>query len=253
MIREDTGRKLKTTQTSLQVLELVLEHDGLTLAELNRMLDKPKSTLHSHLTTLRDSRYLVQENDTYEVSYRLALLGEQVRHKTQVDPIATDVVRDLAEETGEEANFTVLEHGRLLLVHGASGRTGDNGPDGDFRTEYYMHNTAAGKAILAEMDRERIERILEEWGMPREAEATITDREQLFEELSAAAERGYSVVDEEFAPGLVAVGACVYRGERILGGVSVGGPKYRLDISRLHNEIADSLLDAVDRLQQQLD
>ena len=159
----------------------------------------------------------------------------------------------MAEETGEEANFTVLEHGRLLLVHGASGRTGDNGPDGDFRTEYYMHNTAAGKAILAEMDRERIERILEEWGMPREAEATITDREQLFEELSAAAERGYSVVDEEFAPGLVAVGACVYRGERILGGVSVGGPKYRLDISRLHNEIADSLLDAVDRLQQQLD
>jgi len=244
------GRTLKTTRTSLRVLELVIEHDGLTLAELNEMIDKPKSSLHSHLTTLRECRYLVREGDTYKESFRLALLGEQARRGTKIDEVAGVVVEDLAERVGEEVNFSVLEHGRLLLVQGASDRADSN--DGDYRTEYYLHNTAAGKAILTEMDRERVESIIDEWGMPRETEATITDRDRLFEELSAVGEEGYSVVDEEFAPGLVAVGAPVHDDGTIIGGLSVGGPKYRLDTTRIHQDIADALLDAVDTFEQYL-
>lgn len=250
MLGEQKGRTLKTTQMSLRVLELVIEHDGLTLAELNDMIDKPKSSLYNHLTTLEQCRYLVREEDTYEQSFRLALLGEQVRRGTKIDDVAADVVEALAEQTGEEVNFTVLEHGRLLLVQGASGRAETK--DIDYRTEYYLHNTAAGKAILAEMDRERVERIIDEWGMPRETEATITDRDRLLEELATIAEQGYSVVDEEFAPGLVAVGAPVHDDGRIIGGLSVGGPKYRLDTARIRQEIADALLDAVDTFEQEL-
>jgi len=252
MIENDAGRKLQTTQTSMQVLELVLKHDGLTLAELNEMLDKPKSTLHSHLTTLTDCRYLVRRGNTYEVSFRLALLGNRVRHKTDFNAIVTEIVEDLNSATEEETNFTVMEHGRLLLVHGTSGGASDDDQRGEFRTEYYMHNTAAGKAILAEMERDRVERILDEWGMPREAEATITDREQLFEELAEIAEQGYSVVDEEVAPGLVGVGATVHKDERIIGGLSVGGPKYRIDTPSLHSDIVEELLEAVDRFEEHL-
>lgn len=250
MIMEETGRTLKTTRMSLRVLELVIEHDGLTLAELDEMIDKPKSSLHSHLTTLRECRYLVREGDTYKESFRLAILGEQARRGTEMDEVAADVVEDLAERSGEEVNFTVLEHGRLLLVHGVSDRV--EAKDIDYRTEYYLHNTAAGKAILAEMDRERVDRIIDEWGMPRETEATITDRDRLYEELSEIADRGYSVVDEEFAPGLVAVGAPVHKGGTTIGGLSVGGPKYRLDTARIRQDIADALLDAVDTFEREL-
>ncbi len=253
MFGEDSGRTLKTTRTSLRVLELVLEHDGLTLAELHRMIDKPKSSLHSHLTTLHECRYLVREGDTYEVSFRLPLLGDRVRHENPVDAVGGDVVEALAEATGEEANATVLEHGRLLFVHGASGRSTDGEEAAGVRTEYYLHNTAAGKAILAEMDRNRVERVLETWGLVRETEATITDREQFLAALSETANRGYGVVDEEFAPGLLAVGAPVHDTDgTILGGLSVGGPKYRIDTGRLHHDLVEALFDAVDTFETEL-
>jgi len=248
---EDTGRTLKTTRTSLEVLELVLERDGLTLAELDRLVDAPKSSLHAHLTTLRDCRYLVQDGDTYEVAFRLALLGERARRRHPVEGITAEVVEDLAERTGEEANFTVLEHGRLLFVHGASGRSTAEKEVG-FRTEYYLHNTAAGKAILAELDRDAVERIVDEWGLPRETEATITDRDRLLETLAETADQGYGLVDEEFAPGLVAVGAPVHDADGIVGGLSVGGPKYRIDTPRLRRDIVDELLDAVDAFEREL-
>ena len=103
MVGEDTGRTLKTTRTSLRVLELVLEHGGLTLAELDRLVDAPKNSLHAHLTTLRDCRYLVQDGDTYEIAFRLALLGDRVGHRHPADGIATDVVEELGRRTDEEA------------------------------------------------------------------------------------------------------------------------------------------------------
>jgi DNA-binding IclR family transcriptional regulator len=252
MLGEDTGRTLKTTRTSLQVLELVLEYDGLTLAELDELVDKPKTSLHGHLTTLRDCRYLITDGHTYRGSCRLALLGEQAKHSNRAVPIAADVVEQLSAQTGLEANFTVLEHGRLLLVHGTPGESADDATGG-FRTEYYLHNTAAGKAILAEMDREYVELVVDEWGLPSETDATITDRERLFETLSATAERGYGVVDGESAPGVVAVGVPVHDADgAIVGGLSVGGPEHRVDTGWLHREVVDLLLEGVENLERDL-
>jgi len=249
---KNTGRMLKTTRTSLRVLELVMEYDGLALADLDSMLDKPKSSLHSHLQTLENCRYLVRRGDTYHVGYRVALLGEEVKRRYRVASVAAPVVEDLAERTGEEANFTLLQHGRLLFVHGEWGESTDKQTAG-YRTEYYLHNTAAGRAILAEMDRDRVERIVERWGLPRETEATITDREQLSEVLAETAERGYGLVDEESAPGLVSVGAAVHDDGEVIGGLSVGGPTYRIDTHRLEAELVDALFDAVDAIEDELD
>ncbi|EMA33487.1 IclR family transcriptional regulator [Haloarcula japonica] len=253
MIENTGSRTLKTTRTSLRILTLVLEHEGLTLAQLDEMIESPKSSILSHLNTLRDSRYLVKSDGTYRVSFRVALLGETVRSRYPSRERVRTVLEELAERTGEEANFTIFEHGRLLMFHGTSGNAATEEDEADYRSEYYLHNTAAGKAILSEIDSARVDRILEKWGLPRESEATITDREQLFNTLEETAERGYGIVDEEFAPGLVAVGAAVHRDDgTILGGLSVGGPKYRVDRTRIDQELGDQLLDAVQSLESSL-
>lgn len=245
---DNDGRKLKTTRTSLRILEIALEHEKVTLAELDRIIDKPKSSLHSHLNTLVDCRYLVKDGNVYTTSFRLALLGDRARQQKRLAPTATQQVDQLAATTGEEVNVTVLEYGRLLMVYGSS--DSETPEDASFRREYNLHNTAAGKALLAELDRDRVTRILEEWGMPRETESTITDRERLYECLKEISEQGYAVVDEEFAPGLVAVGATVHGPEGdVIGGLSVGGPKYRLDMDRLHGELAEQLLSTVESLE----
>ncbi|PSQ56734.1 MAG: ArcR family transcriptional regulator [Halobacteriales archaeon SW_9_67_25] len=252
MVGECTGRTLKTTRTSLRVFELVLEYNGLALADLDDMLDRPKSSLYSHLRTLEDARYLVRDGGTYHVGYRMALLGQEVERRYPATSVAPPVVGKLAEKTGKEANFTLLEHGRLLLVHGASGESAAENPT-EYRTEYYLHNTAAGRAILAGMDRDRVERVLDEWALPRETEKTITDRDHLFEVLADTAERGYGLVEEEVSPGLVSVGAPVHDNEGIVGGLSVGGPVDRVDTTRLEGELVDPLFEAVDTIERQLD
>jgi DNA-binding IclR family transcriptional regulator len=250
MLTGGKGRPLKTTRTSLRTLELIIKHEGLTLAELDRSIDKPKSTVHSHVHTLLNCRYLVEEDGVYNASFRLSLLGERARYRHLDDERTREAVEELAEATGEEANYTVLEHGRLLMAHGASGYSATEKRDTDFRTEYYLHNTAAGKAILANMERGRVERILE--SMPQEAETTITNRERLLDSLDEIADRGYGVFEGELPPGLVAVGVPIHYDRKIIGGLSVGGPKYRIDMNRLHTELADTLLETAEALENDL-
>lgn len=253
MIEDVTGRRLKTTQASLEILRLILEHDGLTLSELDSMVDSSKSSICSHLNTLLDSRYVVKEGDTYHVSFRVALLGERARHRYPDDRTVERIVDRLARATGQEANFTIFEHGRLLMCYGSSADEETNTSSTRYRSEYHLHNTAAGKAILAELDRSHVESILDYWGLPRESEETITDRERLFEELDEIATRRYAIVDEEFAPELVAIGAPVHDEDgSIVGGLSVGGPKYQVDVRRLEREFTDELMNAVESLESSL-
>lgn len=253
MIGNVTGRRLKTTATSLEILRLVLEHDGLTLDEIDGMVDSSKSSICSHLNTLLDSRYLVKKNGSYHVSFRVALLGDRARHRYPTGEDVQAVIDRLARATEQEANFTIFEHGRLLACYGTSADEEANGTDVRYRSEYHLHNTAAGKAILAELDREEVEAILDHWGLPRESEETITNRDQLFDVLDEYESRGYAVVDEEFAPGLVAIGAPVHGADGgIIGGVSVGGPKYQISLRRLERESADHLLTAADELESVL-
>jgi DNA-binding IclR family transcriptional regulator len=254
MATDGPGRTLKTTRTSLRILELVAERGGVTLAELDGLRDESKSTLHAHLATLHRCRYLVREGDTYRVSRQPYLLGERAKGRDGLDAHARETVDRLADATDQEANFTVFEHGRLVMIYGALGRSPGPTKRIDFRREYYCHNTAAGKAILAELPEDRVDRIVEEWGLPEETDATITTRGALDEALAAAADRGYGVVDEEFATGLVAVGAAVHGPDgRIVGGLSVGGPKYRIDDRRLHGTIADRLREAVEEFEAELE
>lgn len=248
-----TGRRLKTTQTSLEILKLILEHDGLTLAELDTMISSSKSSICSHLNTLRDSRYVVKDDGTYNVGFRLSLLGERARYRYPNEETVKQAVDQLAQKTGHEANFTIFEHGRLLMFYGTSGDAATNENDIHYRSEYHLHNTAAGKAILAELDRRRIEDILDRWGLPGESEATITSRKQLFDVLEEIETQEYATVDEEFAPGLVAVGAPVHDEDgNIIGGLSVGGPKYQINMTRLDHEFANKLLDTVSLLESLL-
>lgn len=122
-----------------------------------------------------------------------------------------------------------------------------------YRSEYHLHNTAAGKAILSELDRDEVASIVDHWGLPRESEGTITNADRLFDALDEIATQEYAVVDEEFAPNLIAVGAPVHDGDgRIVGGLSVGGPKYQVDMTRLEREFADELLNAVESLEAAL-
>lgn len=106
--------------------------------------------------------------------------------------MAEEKVQKLAAETNERAQFIVEENSRRYYTHT------ENGEDAvlaDARTgkRIYLHDSTAGKSILAQLPESRVRKIINSWGLPAYTEYTITDESELFEELEQIREQGYAL------------------------------------------------------------
>ena len=243
---------LTTVETSLKVVEAVADLDGARVSEISEYLETPVSTVHGHLKTLHEQSYLTKEGDEYHVGLQFLNRGGQARERKKGYQLAEEKVVKLAEETNERAQFIVEENGRGYYIHTESGEDAVLA-DARIGKRIYLHDSAAGKSILAQLPDSRVHDIIDRWGLPSFTEHTITDEAELFEELEQIREQGYALNLQETHEGLHAVGATVktYQGQ-VLGAFSVSGPSNRLKGSRLEDDVADFLRGVTNELELRL-
>lgn len=246
---EPGGRTHETTTTSLRVLDGVASLNGPTVSEVAEALDMAVSTAHKHLQTLRKNGLVVKQDGRYQLGLKLFHLGTLAKRREAQFMLAREKTYEIADRTSEVVNFSVLENGRAITLFDSL----DTGTlEGFQRGQYfYLHSTAAGKAMLAEMDEAQVDAIVDQWGLPERTEYTITDRDTLREELELVRKRGYAVNEQEAWENLKAVGVPVRGSDGdILGAMDISGPPHRISYER---SIARTLANGVDELERALE
>jgi DNA-binding IclR family transcriptional regulator len=246
------ARTLTTVQHTFDVVRALEELDGAGVTELADRLGMSKSAVYSHLTTLREERFVVKEGHTYELSLQFLLMGEYVRNRNPLYRHGKGELEGLAEETGEYAHLATEQHGlgvNLYKVHGEKA-VGSDYQTSKLQRPDYLHFSATGKAILAHLPEERVHEIVDRYGLEAKTEHTITDRDALLDELERVRERGYSTNDEEEITGLQAVGAPVCDADgRVLGSVSVSGPVNRMREDEYHEFVIEQVTNAANVIE----
>jgi DNA-binding IclR family transcriptional regulator len=235
----NTGNTIGALGTSLRILEVLKERGSAGVTELAKELGLPKSTVYSHLRTLREHEYVVQENDTYCLGLRFLDFGEHTRDRMRIYEVAKPEIDALAEETGELANLLVEEHGQGVYLYRAKGAQAVS-LDTHAGMRVGLHCTSLGKAILAYLPEERVDEIVDRWGLPARTADTITSREELDAELERIRERGYAQDNGERLSGLRCVAAPITDTDGVaIGAVSVAGPTSRMKGERFESEIPE--------------
>jgi len=239
----DGLKSIEAVNKSLRIVEALKEMDGARVTELADELGWAKSTVHSHLESLESNEYVVQENGQYVLGFRFLEIGEYVKHRKSFYSLIQPKIDELAEETGERVQFVTNEHGDGVYVRIAEGdRAVSTGSYlGHRRT--MLHATAAGKAILAHLPEDEVERIIDRKGLVPQTPNTITDREELFQELEEVREKGFAFNREEHIEGLQAVAAPIEDpDDNVLGALSIAGPAHRMRGEWLREELPDHIL-----------
>lgn len=217
-----------------------VERAGVT--EIAEALDIPKSTVHIYLKTLEGLDLVVRDGEAYRLSFRFLEYGGAVRNRSRLYRTAKLEVDKLARETGEVANLGIEENGLRILLYKSEEADAihDNAPIGEYTN---MHWTALGKAMLAYYPRERVDEIVDEHGLPKANEHTITTREELYDELEATRERGYSVEDQDRRQGVLTIGVPIMdqSTNEVISAVSVSGPVNRVRSPEKMTELADAV------------
>lgn len=243
---------VKSVHVALRIIEIFKEEGGMGVTELASHLNLPKSTTHRYLKTLTTNEYLVQEGTTYHIGLRFLEIGEFSRTRRKGFEMVKPKVEKIAQETGEKAQFMVDEHGKAVYVYQ---ETGDQAVKLDWGVgaRIQLHSTAAGKAIMAQWPEERVGEYVDKQGFSALTSHTITNREELLDELEKTRERGYGLNEQEHIKGFVAVAVPIFdSSDTVLGALSVGGPVNRMRGERLKEEVIALLLGISNELELNL-
>ncbi|MBZ6384342.1 MULTISPECIES: IclR family transcriptional regulator [Pantoea] len=197
---------------SLKVLEMVAEKQPVSVGELAKMMSMPKTTVQRILWTFHEAGWLrLIEGDMprWAISPRVLsvrpdeLTGGGLASAIQ-EPMAE--LRNATQETVYvsvyDGSSAVVVIDRLESPHPVRAVS----PVGDIAP---IHSTANGMAILAFLPELQIEKIIN-GELNSFNPSTITQPEQLRDELNRVRERGYSINRGYYRAGIFAVGAPVF-------------------------------------------
>ncbi len=207
----------------------------LGLAELAATLDLPKATAHRLCRQLLDLGYLVRDVDerSFAVGPALRKLAFDALSHSTVRGLRHAVLTDLVAAVGETCNFTTLDGAEVLYLD----RVEAPWPwrlTLDVGVHVPLHCTASGKLFLANMPRERRNRIVEQLELAALTANSLTDVAALRADCDLIARQGYSVDREEFIAGLVAVAVPVRdRTGQTRAAVAVHAPVARRSLQQL--------------------
>ncbi|PSP82454.1 IclR family transcriptional regulator [Halobacteriales archaeon QS_1_68_17] len=248
MEREEEST-IKSDETLFAVVEGIREIDGGRITDIADHTGISKSTVYRHAKTLEKHEFVVERDGEYHLGMRFLDFGGYVRRQNEAAKQIRPRIERLADETGELTAFVVEEYGLGVFVYRGIGSNAV-GTDARIGKRFHLHALAAGKAILAELPRERVDGIVDEHGLPELTAGTITDRERLHDELDAVRDRGYAFDRQEHIKGLNAVATTVHGpDDELLGAVNVAGPSHRMKGDWFEEEIPELLLGVVNEFE----
>lgn len=219
-------------ERGLRVLECLADSQlGLTLAQITRSMDLPKSTVHCLLLTFQRSGYVQREDATgrYRLGGGLFRLANVALPALPVREQAAPLLRALAEKTRLTVHMAALDHDELVLIARMS-LSGAVAPATWIGRRMDFHCTAVGKAVLAWAERDDIERLIRKHGMLRHNDNTIVSLRRLLADLEQVRRQGYAIDDEEEEIGMRCLGApVVSQNGRVEAAVSLVGTTAQID------------------------
>lgn len=243
------SRTIQSDETLFDIIEHLREEGQSGVTEIARELSLSKSTVHGHLTSLKNRRYVVKTEKGYQLGMEFLNQGTHVQRSYDLYSIAHEKVTQLAGETGERVWCMVEENGMAYYLVGAKGQHPVH-PPVRIGQAVHLHDRSAGKAILAHLPEEKVEEIINRYGLPATTPNTITSKDELLQNLSKIRERGYAINDSESLMGLFAIGAPIINRQGVVrGALTISGPVNRLKTEEKKEQIIELLLGATNELE----
>lgn len=221
----------------LDIIEALQQETTVGITELAETLDMPKSTVHVHLSTLKDRGYVIQhETRKYGLSLKFLDVGMEVRETQDMYDEVVPVLDEIADETDEKVWWVGEENGKAIFLAKSMGSRAirTNSRIGH-HTELYK--LAGGMAILSVLPEQRRDEIIDGYDFPL---PDGRSRDELERELSDIQDRGVAYGTDQFLEAVTGVGAPLTdTADNVYGAISISGPTDRLDRERIEADLAD--------------
>jgi len=215
----------ETVDLSLRLLEFLARSESpLGVSDLARQFNSSKATVYRHLQTLARHAFVRQDPATmrYTAGIKIFILGERLRERFDVLPVARTEMTRLRDETGHAVTLSALMDEAVVVLEVIQGHSIVN-----FGTQpgtvLDLHASAHGKVALAfgpeELMRRCISRPLKAW-----TPQTICAPPALERAIAQVRSRGWATAPNQVLQGINALAAPVFNHtNKYVGAVAIAG------------------------------
>ena len=245
---------VQSVDRALTIIKIVSSRkEGIGVTELANKLGLNKSSIFRLLETLAAHGFIEQnkENKKYKLGYQFLELStkllesidirqEAIPYLRQLEEISNEVIHLVIYSQKEAVYIEKLEGSETLRMHSQVGRRAP------------IHCTSAGKVILAQLPVTEVKEIIQQRGLPRHTEKTLTTEKELLENLSMIRTQGYGIEREENEPGITCIAAPIFNhlGE-VVGAISISGTSLRMNDEKIAS-IKDTLIEVGKKVSERL-
>ncbi|NLE15524.1 MAG: IclR family transcriptional regulator [Spirochaetales bacterium] len=241
----------RTTARILDILELVAEHPtGLTLADLSRRLDIPKSSLHPLATTLAVRKYLHYNprEERYYAGESLFVYGNKFINNVDILEKIRNVLLSVNQKINETLYFGVLSNLDVLYLIKmdlfSQFRVVSN-----IGNKLPAYSTGYGKALLSQYSPRQIEQFFPDGKLKSITANTLATVDELNAQLAEIRRTGFSYEKGESTEGIQCVATAIIVDGSYLAGMSIAVPEFRYTAER-EIQFKSLLLEAKQQIQK---
>lgn len=244
---------------ALDVLILLYKNgEAMGVSEIGRELDLGKSTVHRTLATLENKGFAYQdkENGKYWLGLKIYAMGLLIGEKLYLTDIVKPYAKKLFDEFNEVVNVSILDKDLIkgyksvvILKETKNKNVLSVNPNVGSSSD--AHVSSVGKCLLAFSDEIDIEKDLNV-SFEKYTENSISNYQDLLEELKEVREKGYAVDNEEREIGLYCIGAPILdKKGNAIAAISISGPTARMKNYNLDEKIK-SLVEVAEEISLEI-
>lgn len=211
-----------TLKKGLQVLEFVQQQEEASLKDVMRRFNMSKSTAFRLLTTLEEMNYIYKIQTEYFINPQK--FNERIDERPEKNWAGLRSVYQAAKNLQMSTYLGKADQTDLVMtqvLHAPFEKTADV----EIGNRSRLHLSALGKVILAQLEDEQLERLLDKMSLERATENTFQDSQLFRYHLKAIYQEGFAFDDEERNIGVRCIAVPVFRNQKVIAALAIAAPK----------------------------
>jgi len=220
---------------AIRLFELIAESGPYRFSEIESLTGLPKGTLHRLLNELCDERLVSFEEKTnlYRAGFRVLEIANYVWSRSDIRSLANDQLLGLGALTNETVQLAVHADTQMVIIDHVESQESVR-LSISVGTQVPVYCTSLGKVMLAWCSQLQQDEILSRISFARLTANTITDIDDLRQELTEISNRGFAIDSEEQFAGSGSIAApIVDHTGRAVASVSITAPTFRVSVEQM--------------------
>jgi IclR family transcriptional regulator, pca regulon regulatory protein len=226
-------------------------HPRMTLSQVANRTDLTRATARRFLHTLIDIGYMDTDGREFWLTPRVLELGFAYLSSLGIPEIAMPHLQRLTQQVNESSSVSILAGSDIVYVARVPVRRIMTVAI-NVGTRFPGYATSMGRVLLAGLEPDALNRVLEMTSLVPLTPHTITNRDELISGLDQIRKQGWALVDEELEVGLRSIAAPIFDGQgRVVAAanISLGANRFASDPVK---DFLPALLDATGKISEDL-